>query len=172
MGFFKKKKKPRKEPVDPFEDMAKMINEMMKSLMDTNFLDEDLFEKIQPGKPMVYGFSLKVGPEGKIKIDKFGNVEPTKQELRVKEEREPLVDVMNKEKEITVIAELPGVSKKDINLSLADKGKTLIIDVPNKFYKEVSLPEKAKMGKAHYKNGVLEVTLPKTGKRGKKIKVE
>jgi len=170
MKIFKKKKPSKKEPVDPFEEMSKMINDMMKKVMNSDFFDDDFFEKIDTEKPMVYGFSLKMDPEGKVKIDRFGNIEPEKKEVVVKKEREPLVDVMNKEKEITIIAELPGVSKKDINVSLKERGSVLVISVPKKFYKEINLPEKVKIQKTNYKNGVLEITLKKGYKRGYKKK--
>ena len=75
--------------------------------------------------------------------------------------------------EIDVLAELPGVEKKDIKVNVTPK--TLIIEVPKKFFKEIELPDgiKIKSVKEHYKNGVLTVTLKKkeVKKNGKKIEV-
>ncbi len=173
MDFWKKRKK---KPEDPFEEINRMMNEFMKNLMDSDFsklFDEELFEKLEPGKPAVYGFSIKVGPEGKLKIDKFGNIEPKEEEIEIRDEREPLVDVIEKDKEITILAELPGVSKKDIDIHVTKDKEHLVIRVPGKFYKKLKLPAKvfSKLGKAHYKNGVLEVNLKKKQSRGR-IKVE
>ena len=165
MDFFNKKK--RKRPEDPFEGMfgedfskvfGKMFNDIQKQMIN---MDRD-FEEIesQPGvKKRTYGFSMKVAPDGKVKFEEFGNVNPDR---GTKKGRQPLVDVMNKPEEIDVIAELPGVSKKDIVTKLSKDNKKLIIDAANKFYKEVELPAKVKkIEKETYKNGVFEVTLKK-----------
>jgi HSP20 family protein len=173
MPFFRKKKRDSEEPEDPFEylfgdleRMQKAMDEMMKSSFGQSFMGEDMFRKlkdmkIEPGKPAVYGFSMTVGPDGKPKFEQFGNVKPSEKE--VTEEREPLVDIINKPAEISVIAELPGVDKGDIKVHVADTKNKLVIDVPGKFHKEVKLPAKVKtqLGKAHYKNGVLEIDLTK-----------
>ena len=65
---------------------------------------------------------MKTGPDGKPHISEFGNVKQGRVDGEqsvgpvVKDAREPLVDVMDAEKEIIVIAELPGVEKTDIDL--------------------------------------------------------
>lgn len=87
--------------------------------------------------------------------------------------RKPLVDVVEKENEIKVIAELPGVNKEDIKVRV--NGNKLIISAKSEdrqYYTEVELPAEVdeKSAKAVYRNGVLEVTLQK--KEGKEIKVE
>lgn len=132
--------------------------------------------------PYVYGFSMRVGPDGKPHIEEFGNVPkrfPGATESMA-EYREPIVDVMEDEKNISVTAELPGVTKEDIDLSLENDNKMLVIkvDTPErKYYKEVELPAKVKPEKvkATYKNGILDVVFeretPKE-KKGKKIKIQ
>ncbi|MCY0882255.1 MAG: Hsp20/alpha crystallin family protein [Acidianus infernus] len=87
--------------------------------------------------------------------------------------RKPFVDVVEKENEIKVIAEMPGVDKKDIKVRV--NGNKLIISAKSEdrqYYTEVELPAGVdeSSAKAIYKNGVLEVTLQK--KEGKEIKVE
>jgi HSP20 family protein len=72
------------------------------------------------------------------------------------------------------VAELPGVEKKDIKLSGTEDTLTIIVDNPQrKYFKEVALPRKVRVSEARsqYKNGVLEVTLPKS-KNGKPPKGE
>ena len=165
MDFFKKKKK--NEPDDFFEsffndDFSKVLNKMIRDIQNQmQGMDKD-FMKIEnePGvKKRTYGFSMKITPDGKVKIDEFGNLNPDKGE---KKGRQPLVDVMNKEKEVSVIAELPGVSKKDIKLKLNKEKNKLTIDAADKYYKELKLPAKVKkIEKQTYKNGVLDVTLKK-----------
>jgi len=68
------------------------------------------------------------------------------------------------EKEIRVVAELPGVEKTDIKLHGTEDSIDISVDKPqNKYYKEVQLPAKVRVKEATstYKNGVLEVVLPK-----------
>ena len=96
------------------------------------------------------------------------------------EYREPIVDVMESDKGISVTAELPGVTKEDIELSLENDNQILVIkvDTPErKYYKEVELPAKVKADKvkATYKNGILDVMFERETprkKKGKRIKIE
>lgn len=130
------------------------------------------------GKPIIYGFSMRVGPEGEPMIERFGNTPAEYNEPKVTDEREPLVDVIEKDKEITVVAELPGIEKEDISLEVSDD--ILGIDVntiARKYHKELKLPCKVKSDttRAIYKNGVLEVKLERTEKkkeRTSRVRVE
>lgn len=138
--------------------------------------------------PFVYGYSITIGPDGKPKIREFGNVKPslrtepfgiTRPRLDVKEEREPLVDVISTDGEVKVVAELPGVEKKDIKLHGTENTLTISVDTPTrKYFKEIEMPAtiNPQVAKTAYKNGVLEVTVPKIEKkkkaRGEPIKIE
>ena len=58
------------------------------------------------------------------------------------DEREPLVDMFTSGAKTTVVAELPGVEEKDINISLS--GKRLEINVDKgerKYFRELELPK-------------------------------
>ncbi len=131
--------------------------------------------------PYVYGFSMRMGPDGKPIIQEFGNVPRS---YGIKEEgmgeyREPLVDVIEDDKNISITAEIPGVSKDDIELDLDEENNVLTIkvDTPErKYYKEIELPAKVKADsvKATYKNGILDVVFQRAEpkkKKGKRIKV-
>ena len=62
------------------------------------------------------------------------------------------------------LVELPGVEKKDIELSGTEDKLTISVDTPErKYFKEVELPVKVDSKKAtsKYKNGVLDITIPK-----------
>ncbi|RJS85739.1 Hsp20/alpha crystallin family protein [Candidatus Bathyarchaeota archaeon] len=131
--------------------------------------------------PFVYGYSITIGPDGKPQIREFGNIKPAtgpgRPRIDIREEREPLVDVMETDGEVKVIAELPGVEKKDIKLHGTETSLTISVDTPQrKYYKEVELPVKVdpKKAKSSYKNGVLEVSLPKKKEKpkGEPIKIE
>lgn len=163
---------------DFFKEIQRMQREMAEQF---GSIDENEFKRMESlarktgGKPMVWGFSIKTGPDGKPTVEQFGNVEPEEKEIR--QEREPLCDLIDKEREISVLAELPGVEKGEIRLSLDDGRNNLIINAPGKFHKKVKLPAKVKpnLGRATYKNGILEVNLEKekpAKPKGTEIKVE
>jgi len=104
----------------------------------------------------------------------------------------PSIDVIDRDGDLLVKAELPGVEKKDISLTIADGVLTLEakIDKEEKEEKEqyyrreicrgsfkrvIELPAAVKEdeAKASFKNGVLELTLPKVEKTKRAtIKVE
>jgi len=133
--------------------------------------------KVREWGPFVYGYSVTIGPDGKPQIREFGNVKPESRfgrpQIDIKEQREPLVDIMETDGEVKVVAELPGVEKKDIKLHATETTMTISVDTPQrKYYKEIELPAKVdnKNPKASYKNGVLEVTFKK--KKERKFKGE
>jgi len=170
-----------------FEDIDRMFREMEKAMeeefkMLTSRIPRDYIRErklpdgttIREWGPFVYGYSVKIGPDGKPEIREFGNVKPSRFGPRIKEEREPLVDIIETDGEIRVVAELPGVEKNDIKLHGTEKTLTISVDIPQrKYYKEITLPAKVnvKEAKTKYKNGVLEITLPKI-KEEKKPKGE
>jgi HSP20 family protein len=100
--------------------------------------------------------------------------------------------VINREEDILIRAELPGVEKKDINISIADNILTLEASMSKEekeekaeyYHQEIcsgsyrrtfELPAAVKEAeaKATFQNGVLELTLPKTEKTKRAtIKVE
>jgi HSP20 family protein len=138
--------------------------------------------KVKRWGPFVYGYSVTVGPDGKPQVREFGNIKPGtrmgRPKVNIREQREPLVDVLETDGEVKVIAELPGVEKKDIKLHGTEKTLTISVDTPQrKYYKEVPTPAKIalKNAKSTYKNGVLEVTVPKKKEKkpkGETIKIE
>ena len=164
-----------------FREMEKMMEEEFKTFSSRVPKDYVRERKLPDGRtvrelgPFVYGYSVKIGPDGKPEVSEFGNVKPSRfGRPRVKEEREPLVDIIETDGEVHIVAELPGVEKNDIKLH--GTGDTLTISVDtlhHKYYKEITLPAKVnvKEAKTEYKNGVLEVTLPKI-KEDKKPKGE
>ena len=154
-----------------FREMEKMMDEELKNFTDKVPKEYVKERKMPDGRtvkelgPFVYGYSMKIGPDGKPEIQEFGNIKKgLKGAPQVKEEREPLVDIVDTNNEIHVVAELPGVEKADIKLSGTEDSLTVSVDTPHyKYFKEVELPVKVKVREANstYKNGVLEVMLPK-----------
>jgi len=139
---------------------------------------EEMFRRFEKGgeiRPIIRGFSIRIGPDGKPEIKEFG----TKPEIREKgiEERKPLIDIIETDDEVQVIAEMPGVNKEDIDLNATEKSLEIKAEGENRRYHElVELPCEVipDSAKARYNNGVLEVIFKKKHpeKKGKKIKIE
>jgi HSP20 family protein len=157
---------------EAFKEMEEMMTKQFENL--SKIAPEDLGrEKTLPDGtqvkswgPFVYGYSVTVGPDGKPKVTEFGNLKPetSTQTPQVEEKREPLADVIPADNEARVIVELPGAEKKDIKLSGTDAKLTISVDTTeHQYYKEVELPFKVDIKKAtsNYKNGVLDITIPK-----------
>jgi HSP20 family protein len=154
-----------------FHEMEKMMEEEFKGFTSQVPKDYVKERKLPDGRtvkefgPFVYGYSIKIGPDGKPEVNEFGNVKSGRLGPQVKEEREPLVDVIQTDGEVQIVVELPGVDKQDIKLHGTEDALTISVETPErKYYKEVKLPVKVKVkeAKTQYKNGVLEITLPKT----------
>jgi len=174
--WFKRKRSPfTKDPffgdIDQmFRQMEKMMEEEFKNFTEKVPKDYVKERKLPDGStvkewgPFVYGYSMKIGPDGKPEIQEFGNLKKSLKGPEVKEEREPLVDVVETDSEVRVVAELPGVEKTDIKLHGTEDSLTVSVDTAQyKYYKEVTLPVKVRVkdAKSTYKNGVLEVVIPK-----------
>ena len=153
-----------------FHEMERMMEEEFKSFTEKVPKDYVKERKLPDGStvkewgPFVYGYSMKIGPDGKPEIREFGNIKKSLKGPQVKEEREPLVDIVETDGEVRVVVELPGVEKSDIKLHGTEDSLTISVDTPQyKYYKDVTLPVKVKVkdAKSAYKNGVLEVVLPK-----------
>jgi len=163
---------------EEFERMEERIDELFRRMMEEFPLGREEFEEgVKVYGPYVYGFSISIGPDGKPVIREFGNVRPTRFGPRFVEEREPLVDIVEEDDEIVVVAELPGVEKEDIDLSCTERELIISVDTEKrKYYKRLELPAEVdpKSAKASYKNGVLEVRLKKARPvgKGEKIKIE
>ena len=96
-------------PKDFKTPSSKDIQDVMKNLkIDPNF---EGFKG-----PFMAGFNVNIGPDGKPKINSFGNIKqkPQSGKQEIKETREPLVEVLEEPDTIVVIAEMHGVSKEDI----------------------------------------------------------
>lgn len=107
-------------------------------------------------------------------------------------ERLPKIDVVDRDQEILLRAELPGVSKDELDVSLDEQTVTLRASTRQEkkeesghyhrqeirqgsFLRTVTLPcaVNGDQAKASFKDGVLELTIPKApGARRKTVKVE
>ena len=101
-----RQEKTAKEPFfgdidDMFREMEKMMDEELKDFTE-KLPKEFVKEREMPDgstvkklKPLIYGYSMKIGPDSKPEIQKFGNIEKGLTGApQVKEEREPLLTLL------------------------------------------------------------------------------
>lgn len=112
-----------------------------------------------------------------------------KEDLR--ETRQPLIDIIDKGKSLQVTAELPGMSKKDIGLKVEDSRLQISAEASQeakdekeghyhhersyqKFFRQIPLPAEimASKSKAEFKNGILEIELPKKHPGKKEVRID
>jgi HSP20 family protein len=167
-----------------FPDIDEMMKEMEKMMQEAfrnveqhvpkNLVRERKMEDgstVREMGPIVYGYSVKIGPDGKPVVRKFGNIDAFPNILgggmAVKGEREPLVDVIKGEGEIRVVAEVPGVAKEDLKVTADENSVTIeSLSGEQRYHKRIDLPETVdpKTAKSTYKNGILEVSFKTRGK--------
>jgi len=160
---------------DDFEDIFHDVDDFYKKFTKKMFKEmEDIEEALRSGKlegewdikpieePGVKGYIAR----GRLHFGKSQKLQKTlelPQEIQ-DEVREPLTDVFEDKDNVKLYVELPGVEKDDIQLNVTDGHAEI---KAKNFFKAVDLPTKdveADKIVANYKNGVLEVTIPKTKK--------
>lgn len=144
---------------EEFDRLEEMIDEITRRSFDTSWREE------KARRPYVFGFSVRFKPDGRPVIREFGNLQRGSSGTPVREESEPLVDVMEEKNEVVVVAELPGADRESIKVNATKDNLTISVKTPQrKYYKEVGLPARVdpKSAVASYKNGVLQVRLRKT----------
>jgi HSP20 family protein len=161
------KRRKKKDPwfndiYDELEKLGDLIDETMQKAFDNPSKDtptkRDRFK----------GFSVKIGPDGKPKIQEFNSRQPQQPESEVSDDPEPLVDIIEEGETVVVLVALPGVDKDDIDLRITGDTLTFSVDaVDFEWYDELKLPARVnpKSVRASYKNGVLEIKVKKVEKQ-------
>ena len=172
------------------KEMSRMFSDQFKNIEDK--IPKDLvkeYETPEGGKvrevgPIVYGYSMTIGPDGKPKIREFGNVKSPFggrgffEQPSLSAEREPLVDVSSTDKEVKIVAEMPGISKEKIRIDVYDNSVEIKSEDPTrKYHKTIEVPEDIDIesAKSNYNNGILEITFKKKEQqkpKGRQINIE
>ncbi|MEM3383746.1 MAG: Hsp20/alpha crystallin family protein [Nitrososphaerales archaeon] len=156
------------------DEIDRLIDNMEREIENTL---KNIFE---PGaklfsKPIIYGFSMKIEPDGKPVLRLFGDRKFLEEGFR-----EPFYDqfVDESKGELKLIIELPGVDKEDIDLNATEDELTLSAVHEDRKYKakiKFKVLVDPESSSAFYHNGVLEVTFKikdKANKKYTKIKLE
>lgn len=162
------------------DEFDNLWRRMSRQFMDIEDIFDDLKEtsNLQTFGPYYYGYTMTMGSDGKPVVKEFGNVKPNL--LPTSDVREPFVDVLldDKEKVLKLVAEMPGVEKKDIKIVV--EGRTVSLDAVHaqkKYHAKVPIRHKVDEDsvRATYANGILEVSfkLKEEDKpKGKTVEVE
>ena len=183
MEFGKKQKKERDHLVrrneifdnwfsTPFDDLStnRSMRSWVRDVEETMTKHmEVLMRKTESGTEtgtVVYGWSLKV-VNGKPEFQKFGNVTPETSE------RDPLIDVLDNTEGFTVIVELPGVEKNEINVETSATELFIETTGTKKYKKNVNFGEEIDQSSVNsqFKNGILEVKCRKSNGNKRKVSV-
>jgi HSP20 family protein len=176
-NIFREFEEMRRDMERMFEETLRDIDKVPKELIRE--YDTPTGGRVREVGPLVYGYSVTVGPDGKPKVKQFGNIRTlggmTPPALTA--EREPLSDVITTEKDIKVTVEMPGISKQDIKINAYDGSVEVstVETAPKKYRRFIDLPPDADLetAKSTYTNGILEITFKKKGKpKGKEIKID
>jgi HSP20 family protein len=158
-----------------FSEAEEMLNRMFRTVREMKPSD------ISGVFPYYYGYQITVGPDGKPHVREFGNVRPSARGLVEQSGiREPLVDTALDEKEntLTITAEMPGVTKQDIRVNIAEDHVSIRAEKGEKKY-HTDIPVNVALddtsAKATYANGILELKIklkepPKP--KAREVKVE
>ncbi len=163
-----------------FEKFSKNLPPEFQNLSPEDIRREFMKNKDKFGfkGPFMYGFNVNIGPDGKPTFDSFGNIKTKPHgKPEVKKVRDPLVEVEELEDQIIIIAEMPGVTKEDIELKSTTHSLTISTKssaLGRKYFKEIELPVaiNSDYAKARYTNGILEIKLKKLDAQHKNIKVD
>ena len=159
------------------DEFDRIFKQMAGSFMNLDNVFEMLKNTGTISGPVFYGYTMTTDPDGKPVVQEYGNVQPDR--LPTENKREPLIDTLvdEKEKTLKIVAEMPGVEKKDVSVVVGDD-KVIHIDAERgekNYHVKVPIKHKvdAESPKATYKNGILELVfkLEDEKSKGKSIDV-
>lgn len=138
------------------------FDKTFRSLSDRFFnMDDDFeFPRHVFAQPYFYGYSMTIGNDGRPLVKQYGTPVPG---LVTSDVREPFVDqVVDKSSNtLKLVAEMPGVDKKDIKVTIDGKYAKISAEHGERKY-QTQIPLKHKIDenstKATYANGILEVS--------------
>ena len=111
----------------------------------------------------VYGVRIRTMADGKPSVQPFGNIKKSSKGPRVEEVREPIIDIFDESDHINVVAEMPGIDEKDVQIEIAGDILNISAEGKNRKYQKEVLLSREATGEDMtwaYKNGMLEIKIP------------
>ena len=161
------------------EDVEEIIGKI-EELVDRKLKDlsENIFEEQKKGRiirsegkarglgPFVFRYYVIISPEGKPRIIELRKLKPKRRsrKRKIDEKRNLLLDVISKDKQVQIVTEIPGVSKRDIKIRGTEEQITVVVDNHHyDYYKNIEMPCRIKPEaiKTKFINGVLEINAKK-----------
>ena len=163
-----------------FDEFDEIFHRMSRPFVDIESMFDQMSKSGSKGfGPYFYGYTMTTGPDGKPVVREFGNVKsslPDASGLRYP----PVEQILDeKAKTLKLVAELPGVEKKDISVNVS--GNNVHIEAPykdSKYVADVKIQHKVDEDsvKASYNNGILEVAFnikkEEAKSKGKVVKID
>ena len=144
------------------------LNKFIAEFLESAAKEFSEYDQIKPqAEPMVYGFNLSIGSNGRPILETFGNIDPKRkvqQQSSASTSHERLVDVIDGGDKVTIIAELPGILKEDLVIKASRSELIIESNVQGRKYRKTVLMPKVvdpDTANAQLNNGVLEVTFNK-----------
>jgi len=163
---------------EDFDEQFRRISQHMNTLFDQYQRGE--IPPPEKGGPYIYGYSFRVGPDGKPHFEEFGNYKqlPSSQTTeQLPTSREPLVDTHDSDDQLIFDIEIPGVVKNEIDLQASNDMLIINVNNPDRpYYKEIQLPPEVdpNSADAQFNNGILSINLKKIKQKtkGKKLNIK
>ena len=142
----------------PFEEFDRLFERMFRGSVP------------RAGQPVWYGCEMAVGPDGVPRVREYGNAATSGRQLPI--------DVIDdgKSGRLKLVAEIPGVEKEDIEVTL-EEGSVKVQATRGEASYEGSVPLRENVDrdsvKAAYRNGILEVSFAVESRpKGQRVSVE
>ena len=180
------KKKKGMDPAEEFKAIEKIVDELVKEFADSAEVSGEITSRgmhfsSEDGRPISYGFSLKIHP-GEKPVFNFHEMKNSQKMVeqvprdiherkaveRIQERRtvEPLTEITEEKDSYLVVMHLPGIEKKDLQIRLSDSNTFSLVSfsVDNPYTKTLRLANPVELQETDVKmnNGILELKLKKS----------
>lgn len=161
-----KRKKRKNHWFNDIYDELDRLGELIDDTMNKAFNESSKNSSVKRNRSK--GFSIKFDSDGKPRIEEINRHQTWDEEEESFDDQDPLIDLIDNEETLIILAALPGVEKEAIDLRVTENCLTFSVDGSDfEWYDELKLPARVnpKLAHASYKNGVLEVKLSKIKKK-------
>lgn len=159
-----KKKNGGQKKVNNFSEVNKLIAKFLEEVA------KDFSEhsgSIKSSEPITYRFNIELSPTPQP--DQLSLARPPSEDVR-----DILVDTIDRENEIAVIAELPGVKKGEISILASHNEVAIENKSKPKLNRKIRLKGTVDpdSGIAKFRNGILEITFNKSSYSSKSVNLK